>query len=127
MEEPSAALNGDQRTKARVLCEAVRVTLKQQSEGWKSRPMFQRHWVLRDFKKTAGMPMEEWLEQLHRLDERLCGDGPASASPLVKLAAYYTHLAELAKGYEKDSAKLEENLRQVYAWRDEVTSLQAVL
>ena len=47
--------------------------------------------------------------------------------PLEKLAGYYEHLATLAKGYEKDKAKLEENLRHVYRWRDEVIELDKML
>ena len=47
--------------------------------------------------------------------------------PLEKLAGYYEHLAELAKGYEKDAAKLEENLKYVYRWRDEVCALMDML
>ena len=47
--------------------------------------------------------------------------------PLEKLAGYYNHLADLAKGYEKDQAKLENNLRHVYRWRDEVEELEKVI
>jgi len=96
----------------------VLVTLKEQSEGWKGRSLFERQWVIRDFKKTAGMPVEEWLSNLERLHGSLCGDGAITAFPLDKLANYYEHLADLAKGYEKDAAKLEENLRYVYGWRE---------
>jgi len=47
--------------------------------------------------------------------------------PLSKLAEYYNHLAELAKGYEKDMAKLQENLGHVYSWRDQVLELEKSL
>ena len=107
---------------AQALCEAVRVTLKEQADGWKSRSLFERQWVVRDFRKTAGMPVEEWLETLRQLEEDL-PRGIVSHPPLKKLAGYYEHLAELAKGYEKDPRKLEENLRHVYRWRDEVNEL----
>ena len=110
----------------RALCEAVRVTLQEQSDGWKSRSLFERQWVIRDFKKTAGMPVEEWLEALRQLQEDL-QHGLISRPPLEKLAGYYNHLAELAKGYEKDPTKLEENLRHVYRWRDEVEALAKVI
>jgi hypothetical protein len=50
-----------------------------------------------------------------------------SHPPLEKLAGYYEHLAELAKGYEKDPAKLEENLGHVYRWRDEVNELAKLI
>lgn len=68
----------------------------------------------------------EWLDRLASLEESLHGNETFSPPPLEKLAGYYDHLAELAKGYEKDSVKLQENLRHVYGWRDEVKNLQAV-
>jgi NAD(P)-dependent dehydrogenase (short-subunit alcohol dehydrogenase family) len=120
----TAEMDSEKRKQAKALCEAVYATLKEQSEGWKSRSVFERQWVIRDFKKTAGMPVEEWLSTLDRLEESLRSDGAVMHPPLEKLAAYYNHLAELAKGYEKDRAKLEENLKYVYGWRDEVIELE---
>ncbi|PWB74501.1 MAG: NAD(P)-dependent oxidoreductase [Anaerolineales bacterium] len=120
-------VNAEKRKQAEALCEAVRVTLKEQSEGWRSRSLFERQWVIRDFKKTAGMPVEEWLTMLERLSDELREEGALSHPPLEKLAGYYEHLAELAKGYEKDAAKLDENLRHVYGWRDEVKELEQLL
>jgi NAD(P)-dependent dehydrogenase (short-subunit alcohol dehydrogenase family) len=122
----SAGISSEKRNQAQALCEAVYITLKEQSDGWKSRSLFERQWVIRDFKKTAGMPVEEWLLTLERLGECLRGEGMVSRPPLEKLASYYEHLAELAKGYEKDRAKLEENLRHVYGWRDEVNELEKI-
>jgi NAD(P)-dependent dehydrogenase (short-subunit alcohol dehydrogenase family) len=123
----SAEISSEKRKQAQALCEAVLVTLKEQSEGWKSRSLFERQWVIRDFKKTAGMPVEEWLSSLERLKESLRGDGAILLLPLDKLSGYYEHLAELAKGYEKDAAKLEENLIHVYGWKNEVEQLEKVL
>ena len=125
-EEIQAELHVDKRNQAQALCEAVRVTLQEQSDDWKRRSLFERQWVIRDFRKTAGMPVEEWLETLRQLGESL-QNGIVSRPPLEKLAGYYEHLAELAKGYEKDSAKLEENLRHVYRWRDEVSKLAKLI
>jgi hypothetical protein len=62
-----------------------------------------------------------------RLEESLRSGGGISRPPLEKLAGYYDHLAELAKGYEKDPVKLQENLRHVYGWRDEVEQLKAMI
>jgi hypothetical protein len=73
------------------------------------------------------MPVEEWLMALEHLKKSLCGDGTINRPPLEKLAGYYEHLADLAKGYEKDAVKLEENLRHVYGWRDEVKELEKVI
>jgi hypothetical protein len=73
------------------------------------------------------MPVEEWLQALSKLEESLASDGAISPPPLVKLAGYYNHLAELAKGYEKDSARLQDSLRHVYGWKDEVERLEKAL
>ncbi len=129
---PAAGASPDagQRREALDLCQRVRTTLAEQSAGWKQRSLFERQWVIRDFKKTAGMPVEEWLAALDQLERSL---QPGSESthvpglPLEKLSAYYAHLAELAKGYEKNPAKLEENLRHVYGWKDEVDRLGRAL
>jgi NAD(P)-dependent dehydrogenase (short-subunit alcohol dehydrogenase family) len=127
VEAPSAAVDADKREQARGLCERVRTTLKEQADGWKQRSLFERQWVIRDFKKIAGMPVEEWLVTLERLEGSIKSGEAVSRPPLEKLAGYYNHLAELAKGYEKDSAKLEENLRYVYGWKDEVEELEKAL
>ncbi|RPJ21386.1 MAG: SDR family NAD(P)-dependent oxidoreductase [Chloroflexi bacterium] len=132
-EEQSAGIDAEKQKyseedlqQLRASCEAVHLTLREQSEDWKRRSLFERQWVIRDFRKTAGMPVEEWLETLRQLEENL-GHGMVSRPPLEKLAGYYNHLAELAKGYEKDPLKLEENLRHVYRWRDEVETLEKLL
>ncbi len=124
--QPSG-LSAQERERALRLCEAVRKTLKEQSDDWKRRSLFERQWVIRDFKQTAGMPVEDWLQRLGDVEESLRATGGISAPPLEELAAYYNHLAELAKGYEKNAQKLEENLRHVYGWRDEVEQLRKAI
>lgn len=121
-DEKPAEISVEEWEKAQALCEAVYRTLKEQSDGWKNRSLFERQWVIRDFKKTAGMPAQEWLDVLRQLQDDL-EHGILSHPPLEKLARYYEHLAELAKGYEKDPLKLQDNLRIVYGWRDEVVEL----
>jgi hypothetical protein len=124
--EEIPVIHPDKRRNVQAVCEAVHVTLKEQSDGWKQRSLFERQWVIRDFRKTAGMPVEEWLETLRQLREDI-GRGVVSHPPLEKLAGYYEHLAELARGYEKNPVKLEESLRHVYRWRDEVEELAKML
>ncbi|MEW5868581.1 MAG: SDR family NAD(P)-dependent oxidoreductase [Chloroflexota bacterium] len=126
-QDEAVEIEAGQRQAALALCQGVRRTLQEQSDGWKQRSLFERQWVLRDFKKSAGMSVEEWLSALARLEAGLQGEGEVPRLPLSKLAGYYDHLAELAKGYEKDPAKLQENLRYVYAWRDEAAQLENIL
>jgi hypothetical protein len=47
--------------------------------------------------------------------------------PFERLSGYYAHLAELAKGYEKDKQKLEQNLRYIHAWKAEVDAFRWAL
>jgi short-subunit dehydrogenase involved in D-alanine esterification of teichoic acids len=112
----ATGVNADRRKEAAALCEQVRFTPKEQSDDWKQCSL-----------KTAGMSLEEWLDALVRLKSSLQGNDEIVQPPLDKLAGYYNHLAELAKGYEKNAAKLEENLRHVYGWRDEVEQLVKLL
>src|SRR5215213_777992 len=126
MGSSSTEIEAEEQRDAQALCEAVLITLKEQSEDWKRRSLFERQWVIRDFRKTAGMPVEEWLETLRQLEDNL-QRGVVSRPPLEKLASYYEHLAELAKGYERNPAKLEESLQHVYAWRDEVKKLEKAI
>ena len=126
-ENESAEMDADKRQWAKVLSRTVRVTLKTQLEDWKRRSLFERQWVVRDFKKAAGMPIEEWLSLLEWLEDALNSGGTITHPPLEKLASYYEHLAELAKGYEKNPEKLKESLQHVYDWRDEVEKLEEVL
>ncbi len=121
------ASSTNQLQQALSLCEKVHQTLKEQSEGWKHRSIFERQWVIRDFKKTSGMSVEDWLSALDQLQNGLKGQGEFTNPPLERLAGYYDHLGEMAKGYEKDAAKLEENLKYVYRWRDEVVDLEKAL
>jgi NAD(P)-dependent dehydrogenase (short-subunit alcohol dehydrogenase family) len=124
--EAHTGVSADKRRQALAACEAVRATLQEQSDDWKRRSLFERQWVIRDFRKTAGMPVEEWLETLRHMQESL-QHGGVSHPPLEKLSGYYEHLAELAKGYEKDPVKLEENLCHVYRWREEVNELAKLI
>jgi len=123
----TTSISLDQRERSAALCERVRVTLKEQADGWKQRSIFERQWVIRDFRKTAGMSVEEWLDALQQLESGLEIGEVNTRPPLEKLSRYYDHLAELAKGYEKDTVKLQESLQHVYGWRDEVDCLDRLI
>jgi NAD(P)-dependent dehydrogenase (short-subunit alcohol dehydrogenase family) len=126
-ERASPGLKKDDRQRALALCQAVRATLAEQSEGWKRRSIFERQWVVRDFRKTAGMPVEEWLEALKRLEQGLQDEAALAIPPLGRLAGYYDHLADLARGYEKDPAKLQDSLGHLDRWEEEVKELERAL
>jgi len=130
--QPTAqrALSSDETTQALPLCQQVRHTLEEQAQGWQQRSIFERQWMLRDFKKNAGMPVEQWLDALKQLEQHLAAGDQSSveaAPPLDRLAGFYGHMGELAKGYEKDQTKLAEALGHIDRWIAEVNRLRAAL
>ncbi|RPI87691.1 MAG: SDR family NAD(P)-dependent oxidoreductase [Chloroflexi bacterium] len=113
------------------LTRQVRQTLKEQSEGWAARSVFERAWMFRDFKKNAGMPVERWLQTLAELESALERQDMAALvklnPPVAQLSGYYGHMADLAKGYEKNASKLEEHLKIVQGWQDDAERLAEIL
>jgi NAD(P)-dependent dehydrogenase (short-subunit alcohol dehydrogenase family) len=130
--QPAAqrTLSSDENTQALACCRQVRRTLEEQAQGWQQRSIFERQWMLRDFKKNAGLPVEQWLAALTQLEHRLEASesiNPKDMPPLDRLAGFYVHLGVLAKGYEKDQAKLAESMTHIERWIEEVKRLQDVL
>jgi NAD(P)-dependent dehydrogenase (short-subunit alcohol dehydrogenase family) len=124
-------LDDEELAQALALCREVRSTLAGQAEGWKQRPLFERQWVVRDFKRHAGMSVEPWLAALGNLERCLeQGDLDAVATlhaPIDALARYYGRLQELAAGYEKDPEKLKEQLDIVSSWQATAERLDTLL
>ncbi|HEV2140511.1 MAG TPA: SDR family oxidoreductase, partial [Candidatus Dormibacteraeota bacterium] len=108
-------------------CQAVRKTLVDQAAGWQQRSFFERQWMQRDFKHGVGVPVERCLEALGSLEQQLASGDPtefrAERPTLEKLAGYYGHLGELARGYVKDPQQRDEQLRIIGSWRAEVERL----
>lgn len=130
-ETTKVALTGEELEQVLVLCREVRETLAEQSQAWGQRSVFERQYMLRTFKKYAGMPVEQWLEALEKLgrcaEERdLVALGTVHA-PLGALAGFYEHLHKMAEGYLKDPAQREEQLPIVRGWQEETNRLQALL
>lgn len=116
---------------ALALCRSVRQTLAEQSAGWKDRSVFERQWLIRTFRQKASLPADEWLRALAQLEAALQSRDNGAlariAAPFDRLAAYYSHLYEMAKGYVKDPAQREEQLRIVKGWQQEVEQLGSLL
>ncbi|MDF1500974.1 MAG: SDR family oxidoreductase [Anaerolineales bacterium] len=118
------------RQRAIELIRSIHTTLAEQADGWRERPLFERQWMFRDFKKNAGMPVEGWLKALEHSESRLAAEdqpGNQTAVPLQQLADYYENMKKLARGYEKDPKKLEDNLVVIDEWRNEVQNLISLI
>lgn len=101
---------------------------EEQYSGWLSRNIFERQWVLRDFKKEVGLSAEQALYELGEC-KRLAAQENAEAvrakkGVLLRLQGYYRHQHKLMLGYEKNAAKREEHAHIILGWAAQV---QAVL
>jgi NAD(P)-dependent dehydrogenase (short-subunit alcohol dehydrogenase family) len=121
---PIAQIEGANRSTG-VLYASVLKTYVEQSEGWNLRNLFERQWVFRDFKKNTGMSVDEMHEALNVLGENIKNKTSTAGSveALKLLSGYYEHQQEQLKGFEKDSKKLQENLRLMDAWLGDIKAL----
>jgi NAD(P)-dependent dehydrogenase (short-subunit alcohol dehydrogenase family) len=113
------------------LAEKACSDLEEQYKGWMEMVVFKRQWILRDFKKGAGMPVEQWLDSLRSLREAIRSKDRARVEslkpPFDKLSAQYSHMLEMLNEYEKDRAKLEEGRAAILGWITTINELNALL
>jgi NAD(P)-dependent dehydrogenase (short-subunit alcohol dehydrogenase family) len=125
------SLTPDQLDQALALCRSVRTTLAEQSAGWKERSIFEQQWLVRTFRQKASRPVDEWLQVLEQLAVALQRQDFAALArinaPFDRLAAYYGHLYEVAKGYVRDPRQRDEQLRIVQNWKTEAERLHSLL
>ena len=92
----------------------------EQYSGWTNRNVFERQWVLRDFKKTVGIPAEQFRLDLQHLKENLDSGKTETALSYLdhfkKLKLYFQHQYKLLQGYEKDPDILKKNSDILISW-----------
>jgi NAD(P)-dependent dehydrogenase (short-subunit alcohol dehydrogenase family) len=113
------------------VCRRVRNTLDEQHQGWLQRPLFERQWMLRNFKQVSGLTAEQWLEVLDQLEQVLVKSDPTPQGSAInitlgKLAHFYENLKKLSRGYIKDPAELKEALQQIDRWQKDVDELAGI-
>lgn len=100
---------------------------EEQYAGWMSRNIFERQWVLRDFKKTVGISAEQFNNDIVRLKEELCSNKIIDLLPyknhFEKLKQYFQHQYKLLQGFEKNPQKLKENSDIINNWVDTLSKI----
>ena len=98
-------------------------TFANQYAGWQRMNLFERQWVLRDFKKSMGISTDQAQENLQRMAEAISGGTAVSQKDrnmLDSLRQDWEHQLKLLRGYEKNPAKLDENVRIIEGWIDDI-------
>jgi NAD(P)-dependent dehydrogenase (short-subunit alcohol dehydrogenase family) len=116
---------------ALTLTQEVKTALSGQVDGWHNRSLFERQWMLRDFKTHSGMPADDWLETLGKLEGFLGRRDAAQVAklnaPIYQLAQYFKHYLELARSNVKDQNVLSEQIQIINGWVDVANRLAALL
>lgn len=108
--------NDDTETCDLALLNRIIATYEEQYSGWQKRNIFERQWVLRDFKKSVGMTADE----VYTVMESMKNSGGSLSEQdrllLERMILYWEHQYQLLQGFEKDKKKLEENSNIIRGW-----------
>ncbi|SKC38072.1 NAD(P)-dependent dehydrogenase, short-chain alcohol dehydrogenase family [Bacteroidales bacterium WCE2004] len=111
-----------ERVDAEVLGRVAR-TFSEQYQGWKERNVFERQWVLRDFRKCVGRPADEVQARMQELAQS-GGLLAADDRPLLEaLVRYWQRQDQLLQSFEKDPQKRQEHSRTIHGWIADLQSL----
>lgn len=111
-----------ERVDAEVLGRVAR-TFSEQYQGWKERNVFERQWVLRDFRKCVGRPADEVQARMQELAQS-GGLMAADDRPLLEaLVRYWQRQDRLLQSFEKDPQKRQEHSRIIHGWIADLQSL----
>ncbi|HEY3420937.1 MAG TPA: SDR family oxidoreductase [Methanomassiliicoccales archaeon] len=106
------------------LLDKVVSTYREQTRGWKSRNLFERQWVARDFRKHTGFFIDEMDNALSSIQaDQARSLSTRGSATLRALRKYYLHQAELLKGFEKDPKKVEDALGTIRSWVLDIEAL----
>lgn len=99
-------------------------TFQEQYNGWQKMNIFERQWVLRDFKKSMGSTADKVYTDFSTLEKNpfLILDGEYW-NLFKKLKAYWERQLELLQGYEKNKKKLAENSNIIKGWIEDINTL----
>lgn len=91
-------------------------TYEEQYLGWKERNIFERQWVLRDFKKCVGKSADEVYSIMKSMKENKGILSTDEYKLLELLIVYWEHQYQLLQGFERDKEKLQENSNIIKGW-----------
>ena len=102
-------------------------TFEEQYSGWQSMNVFQKQWVLRDFKKTTGLSADQTLDKLKVIEKNIenLQDVSEELPFFGKLKEYWHRQLKLLQGFEKDKEKLKRNTQIILSWINDIENFLA--
>jgi len=99
----------------------------EQYSGWLQRNVFERQWVLRDFRKTVGVPADRFQKRIMSISDSTNSSYIHSVienkENLERLKNYYIRQHKLLQSYEKNPDMLKENSQIILEWVDEIQTV----
>lgn len=124
-------LSESEKSSVLTLFQDIKNTFTEQMNGWSHRPVFEKQWVVRDFKKHTGAAPEFFAESLKNFESAIINGEftteDFSKVPLDKIHSYYQHQIDLLKGYEKNPGKVKEYTGIMQAWLRSIEELKAIM
>jgi NAD(P)-dependent dehydrogenase (short-subunit alcohol dehydrogenase family) len=122
---------GKECKKAITLVMDVVKVYREQYSGWMKRNVFERQWVLRDFKKTVGRSADQFLKTMGNIESiaagKMAGELSSYSSDFEKLMMYYQHQYKLLQGFEKNPEKLKEYSETLQSYIDGLKEIVAAI
>ncbi len=98
-----------------------------QYQNWQMKKLFQKQFILSDFKKQMGLPAESFKIQLEALQSQIqnneWGNFLDSKKMFVKWRCFYEHQVQLLQGYEKNTAQLASDTELLNSWIDNLQEI----
>lgn len=106
------------------LLKDISKTFNEQVEGWLNKSIFEKQWIIRDFKKHTGSNTEYFINRLKEIENLINIDRITKNNnikmDIEKLSSYYKHQIDLMKGYEKDPDKVIEYTNVLLEWIEKI-------
>lgn len=102
-----------------------------QYQNWQTKKMFQKQFILSDFKKQMGLPAESFKVQLEALQSQIQNkewdNFIDSKKMFTKWRCFYEHQIKLLQGYEKNTTQLANDTELLNSWIDNLQEIINVL
>ncbi len=99
-----------------------------QYQSWQNKKLFQKQFILNDFKKQMGLPADSFKKKLEALQSQAQNhqwDNFLSSKDLfAKLQSFYEHQKILLQGYEKNVEQLANDTALLNSW---IVTLQHII
>ena len=93
-----------------------------QYQNWQKKKLFQKQFVLSDFKKQMNLPAESFKIQLETLQNQIYNNEWDSfwnsKDMFIRWRNFYEHQIKLLQGYEKNAVQLASDTKLLNSWID---------